>query len=121
MREGKTQKNPHARKQLTLALILRAFEDHYIEDSFAPGYLLTPRTSVNNIGAKALHDQINKNGAAIKVETKNNPELGNYLDLIKAIYGAPEDGVCRIKHPEEDAQLNFYGDGRLKRKKAKRT
>jgi hypothetical protein len=108
------------KKQLAFALILNAFAAHYLEDFFAPGHVRTPRTDVNNVGAKGIHDIVDRLGADITVKTRNNPELMLYLGLIRDIYGDPEGGVWRLSDLKEDGDMKLYGDGRLTKEKGQK-
>ena len=99
---------------LAWALVLNAFAVHYLEDFFAPGHVLTPRTEVNNISARALHDKMDKEGAEISV--KMNPELTGYLDVIremKHLNGDTEAGVNALT-ALDGRYMTIYGDNLMK-------
>jgi hypothetical protein len=103
------------RGNLAWALVVNAFAAHYLEDFFAPGHVLTPRTEVNNISARALHDTLNKDGAEIRVQM--NPELLAYLDIIKEmkqLNGDPEPGVNAITSLD-GKYMTIYGDDQVKK------
>jgi hypothetical protein len=100
------------RGNLVWALVLNAFAAHYLEDFFAPGHVLTPRTEVNNISARALHDSWDKEGAQIRIKTTG--KLTDYLDIIKEMNGDAEEGVRAIT-TLKDNHMRIYGDGLLKK------
>lgn len=45
------------------ALALNAIADHYLQDYFAPGHLVTPRDRLTDLPATAMHDLANQMGA----------------------------------------------------------
>ncbi len=99
---------------LAWAVVVSAFAAHYLEDFFAPGHVLTPRTEVNNISARALHDILDKDGA--KISVKMSPELAGYLDVIremKQLNGDTEQGVNALL-TLDGRYMNTYGDGLMK-------
>ncbi len=102
------------RGNLAWALVISAFASHYLEDFFAPGHVLTPRTEVNNISARALHDILDKDGAEISIKTTE--KIKDYLDIIremKEINGDSEEGVKAIINLK-DNYMTIYGDGLMK-------
>jgi hypothetical protein len=102
------------RGNLAWALVVNAFAAHYLEDFFAPGHVLTPRTEVNNISARALHDILDKEGA--KISVKMTPELMGYLDVIKEmkqLNGDTEQGVNALL-ALDGRYMTVYGDGLIK-------
>lgn len=108
------------RGNLAWALVLSAFAAHYLEDFFAPGHVLTPRTEVNNISARALHDILDEGGAEISIKTTE--KLKDYLDIIKEmkeINGDSEEGVKAI-YELKDNYMTIYGDGLLKKTKGQK-
>jgi hypothetical protein len=100
-----------ANGNLALALAINAFAVHYLEDFFAPGHLFTPRTEVNNITSRMLHDKFNREGATIDVTL--NPDLRSYLELIKkevSHVSHTEAGVDEISNGQP---IMFKGDDQL--------
>lgn len=103
------------RGNLVWALVLNAFAVHYLEDFFAPGHVLTPRTEVNNISARALHDRLDEEGAEIRIKTTG--KLIEYLEILremKDINGDPEPGVQAVL-TLGDGTMRIYGDGLVKK------
>jgi hypothetical protein len=99
---------------LAWALVLSAFAAHYLEDFFAPGHVLTPRTEVNNISARALHDTLNKEGAEISITS--NAELTEYLDIIKEMKqmnGDSEPGLKALSALNGE-YMTIFGDSLMK-------
>lgn len=107
------------RGNLCLALVLNAFAVHYLEDFFAPGHLLSPRTDINNISALALHDMWNEKGAEISINM--SAELMDYLDIIKKMkqIGDSEEGVKALVDLN-GKYLTIYGDGLLNKSKGQK-
>lgn len=100
------------RGNLASALVLNAFAAHYLEDFFAPGHVLTPRTEVNNISARALHDSWDNEGAQMRITTIG--KLMDYLDIIKEMNGDAAEGV-RALTALDGNYLRIYGDGLLRK------
>lgn len=103
------------RGNLVWALVLNAFAAHYLEDFFAPGHVLTPRTEVNNISARALHDSWNNQGADLGI--KSTAKLMDYLEILretKDVNGDAEAGVQAVT-TLDGAYMKIYGDGLLKK------
>ena len=103
------------RGNLVWALVLNAFAAHYLEDFFAPGHVLTPRTEVNNISARALHDRLDDEGADIRITSTG--KLTEYLEILKEmkdINGDAEAGVQALA-ALGDGTLRIYGDGLVKK------
>jgi len=44
------------------ALVANAIADHYLHDFFAPGHIVTPRNSLTDVLATAMHDLANQEG-----------------------------------------------------------
>ena len=44
------------------ALVLNALSDHYLQDFFAPGHIVTPRGAMADVPATARHDRANDDG-----------------------------------------------------------
>ncbi len=46
------------------ALFVNAIADHYLQDFFAPGHIVTPRAIMDDVAATAMHDTANSDGAS---------------------------------------------------------
>jgi len=44
------------------ALVVNAIADHYLQDFFAPGHIVTPRSRLSDVPATAMHDSANESG-----------------------------------------------------------
>lgn len=50
------------------ALLLNAYADHYLQDSFAPGHILAPRNEASDdVVSLALHDSFNRSGLGYRL------------------------------------------------------
>lgn len=47
---------------LFAAMVLEAYADHFLQDFYAPGHLVTPRTEMVDFASAASHDKYNRNG-----------------------------------------------------------
>ena len=100
------------RGNLAWALVLNAFAAHYLEDFFAPGHVLTPRTEVNNISARALHDSWDNQGAQMRIKTTE--KLTEYLEIIRGMDSDAAEGV-RALMALDGKYMQIYGDGLLRK------
>lgn len=50
------------------ALLLNAYADHFLEDFFAPGHVVTPRRRLHDVAALGIHDNYNDVGARFRVD-----------------------------------------------------
>lgn len=64
------------------ALIVNAIADHYLQDLFAPGHLVTARDSLTDLPATAQHDLANRMGAIFRPDAR---DLGEVLDFLCGI------------------------------------
>ena len=72
--------NPYA------ALIVNAISDHYLQDFFAPGHLVTPRDRLTDLPATAMHDLANQMGAIF------NPKVAApIVEMLTYLCGAKID------------------------------
>jgi hypothetical protein len=101
--------------RLGTALLLNAFGDHYLQDSFAPGHVLTPRRQLHDAAALATHDYYNRKGAPFA--------LGNVDSLLPLTETAEADallsGLWASGDPSQhlrsiaNSTVDMLGDGRL--------
>jgi hypothetical protein len=68
--------------QLASALIFEAYADHFLEDFFAPGHIVTPRSSTGDMASLEMHDKYNRRALGFVVDEKSAATL---LDMIKSI------------------------------------
>jgi hypothetical protein len=57
---------------------MNAIATHFLEDFFAPGHVITPRTGLHDYSALAMHDHYNRVGARFAIE--NGEALARLLD-----------------------------------------
>jgi hypothetical protein len=63
---------------LNHALLINAVADHYLQDLFAPGHVITRRRSLTDVVATAMHDARNERGAMFYA----NEPAGNMRDAL---------------------------------------
>jgi hypothetical protein len=121
-------------KNLFGALVVNAIADHFLQDFFAPGHLVTPRESLTDVPATAMHDLANIMGAAFT--PKMSDRLATVLkfictgsikatDTARCLPGEPASSLLReleltqIERPlarllsGTDKPILFRGDGQL--------
>lgn len=54
-------------KQLFGAFVLNALADHYLQDFFAPGHIVTPRENFHDSFAMGWHDHYNRKGVSFEL------------------------------------------------------
>lgn len=116
------------------ALIINAIADHYLQDFFAPGHIVTPRDAMTDVQATAMHDLANKMGAAF-LPRLQDPSLLNILKYLCTPVGTSDTcaplprvtekllrdanliGRARplraMLSPGSDVSMKFKGDGQL--------
>lgn len=130
------QPSPGRQRNIFGGLVINAISDHYLQDFFAPGHLVTPRDAMTDVQATAMHDLANKMGAVF-LPGKISPELRKILEIL-CIPGGVEDECAPIpkvnattlqkahltrrasplqeildRSKEADWALKFKGDGQL--------
>ncbi len=104
---------------LFLALMLNSFADHYLEDFFVPGHILTPRYGLHDAVALAMHDQFNIIGTAFILDREAiKRDLAPLLDdvpndVLESIHASPE--LIRAFRSGDLGDLTMWGDSNLKR------
>lgn len=100
-----------ANKTLT-ALISNAFADHYMEDFYASGHVITQRQKLHDIPAMSQHDKVNWYG--LKFRFAHLDTLQAFID--KLPHDAPEYlYYCgELEKMRSHPELTFYGDGKLR-------
>ena len=92
------------------ALARSAIADHYLQDFFAPGHMITPRDGLPDVIALSWHDHYNKLG--IPVVVRNVAALSPIISFI--------DSNTRNGHSDYDADFGNIADHRLPRYAAER-
>lgn len=106
--------------KLLSALVQNAFADHYLEDQYAPGHIVTPRSTLHDVTSNSLHDQYNRIGLSFRA--LNTGVLAELLDwevidgelatALEAIgCGAPAVRGCLQRL--EESPLILRGDGQM--------
>ena len=68
------------------ALVINAISDHYLQDIFAPGHIVTWRSKLTDVVANAYHDKINRKGLKIDI---NKEWITRKLGSLPTNYGKP--------------------------------
>jgi hypothetical protein len=108
------------RQNLYAALIANAISDHYLQDSFAPGHMVTPRYNFEDEFALGMHDKYNKVGDDFEIE--HWAELLPILEFIKKAtvvedanqvnaYGFPASAITQLERNHQ--RIRLQGDGYL--------
>lgn len=82
------------------ALITNAVADHYLQDLFAPGHIVTPRDKLTDLPATATHDLANRMGTLFK--PKLSPEL---IEIVRFLCGAGNSSDQPTPTCNDDAPL----------------
>ncbi len=118
------------------ALMVNAIADHYLQDFFAPGHVVTPRDIMTDVPATAMHDAANDRGAMFVADVGDDglrrvlrfmcrrtaagdaEPLGHCPDtaaLVPRAYGTPDEVADAIRSLLADAPapIRFLGDTHL--------
>lgn len=101
LRPRGTKRQGDVPSSLYRAIIMSAFSDHFLEDFFAPGHVLTPRQFLHDAGAMALHDRFHRE--TFEFHIKHADELEPFAPPGSSVLG-------RI---ESDGAVRMGGDGHL--------
>lgn len=71
---------PTGSERLFAGLFMNAISNHYLEDSFAPGHVITPREGMHDAAAISMHDYYNRVGAEFSIEPTRWQELAALID-----------------------------------------
>ena len=82
-----------ARDHLVMALLLEAYADHFLEDFFAPGHVMTPRSSTVDMQALALHDAYNRKEVAFCVRPEAAAQILALSDGLARAQSVPGNGL----------------------------
>ncbi|MBB5031457.1 hypothetical protein [Prosthecobacter vanneervenii] len=120
-----------AEGNLWAALLMNAYADHFLQDSFAPGHIISPRDeNSQDVYATMIHDEGNRHAMLChlqklsechqalskvlrlseKLHAGTVPELAQKLKRVKLL---PEVGRQLLQHHEWEKR--FYGDDQLNR------
>ena len=110
-------------ERLFAGLFMNAISNHYLEDSFAPGHVITPREGMHDAAAISMHDYYNREGAEFAIDSTHWRELAALIDPARhaSLFlqdekdrTAMEDLLRGIKdHGFETGVLWLRGDGYL--------
>lgn len=69
-------------RNLFAALLLNSIADHFLQDFFAPGHIVTPRFGLHDAAAMGLHNRYNSIGSTFVVdEARFNSDLAGLLEM----------------------------------------
>ncbi len=124
-------------ESLFVAFVAEAVALHFLQDSFAPGHLLTPRSGSTDIIARGMHNTHNRAGARVFI-ADGEPWAGLEGALQQVLQGGPqretvqkaanelsirsEDSAspspCKRQTPDETTapikSSLYFGDGKLR-------
>lgn len=115
-RDGTGRGGSCSTRSLHVALAINSYADHLLQDLFAPGHVITPRNTMHDIIAIAMHDRFNAMGAIFHL----SPD--GWKDLSKLLSSETTDcfpsSACRdwqqvTQNIESDHELQLLGDGKL--------
>ena len=120
-------------ERLWIALMLNAYADHFLQDSYAPGHAITPRDHLHDLPSLAMHDYYNK--VATKYQVKNVEELPFCSKRDLALLAELNDTQLRasaeelrprivrllehLTNPDSKSIIEIQGDNRLYRDRYK--
>lgn len=103
------------------AFLLSAYADHFLQDYFAPGHTLTPRSLTSDMYSLAIHDRYNKKGHLFQVT--NCDRIINICNQVKKSLALKTDRekklkerlvcICPDDNVKEIGTLMLYGDDYL--------
>jgi hypothetical protein len=115
-----------AGKQLASALIFEAYADHFLEDFFAPGHIVTPRASSGDMSSIAVHDKYNRRLFMFSVEPAMAKKLSKMIEIIDEVdlrdvptglvVSGSELEALREDLEGDDPVVAMKGDGFLKKR-----
>ena len=123
---GYSEATGTTRPRLDIALQLNAIGDHFLQDSLAPGHIITPRASMHDLPAMSMHDRYNVLGAAFRLDDWCGLQeiAADRGPVSMALRGGPmhdcdPDAVPREANPLFEAScesgflVDLWGDGML--------
>lgn len=105
--------------QLYGALVLNALADHYLQDFFAPGHIVTPRENFHDAFAMGWHDRYNRNGVSFVLNRDWINNAGVFPSCTTGSAACLEWHVDRAleryfdNSAEMPSSVTLYGDGSL--------
>lgn len=94
------------------AIVINAISDHYLQDIFAPGHIVTPRYALSDVPATAMHDLANNKG--IYFYPSDFKGIDRILDYIcgteKNDRDSPELPLSEC-HLNDDLKRDLIGQG----------
>lgn len=114
-----------AEKNYVAALVTNAVADHYLQDLFAPGHIVTPRDKLTDLPATATHDLANQMGLVF--ETHLNEDIWEILGFLCGSKGGADDASIqcdataavpmKLTSEAKIVDLDFHTRALLKNKK----
>ncbi len=77
---GNAPSGPPGSERLFSGLFMNAISNHYLQDSFAPGHVVTPREGMHDASAISMHDYYNRVGADFSINANRWNELAALID-----------------------------------------
>jgi hypothetical protein len=118
-----------ANGNLFAAMALEAYADHFLQDFFAPGHVITPRTELVDFASLALHDRTNRRGLDFSFAKGFSAELLKLVQKVENTTGScphaidPDESAFQLTSKDfstlraaiSEGSLRFYGDSKLRK------
>lgn len=92
---------------LYTALIEAAIAAHYIEDSFAPGHIITMREARADYPANTLHDRYNFTGRCFAISKKERGRVAHFLGTLEGLLEQDEKLLKELELKKDDVKAYF--------------
>lgn len=92
-------------KNIFSSLLANAASDHYLQDAFAPGHIISWRNRLTDTVANAQHDLINRKGVLVEF----HPGPVGDADFVDRVYASLQEDLARDYFfvPRDDARLKY--------------
>jgi hypothetical protein len=103
---------------LFAALLINSIGDHFLQDFFAPGHIITPRFGLHDAAALSMHNKYNTLGAWFRIDRKEFQEdLKPLLEFLALASLSHERFAQSADELRNDDYVPLYGDSQLKESK----
>lgn len=109
----------NVRGNLFGALLVNSIADHFLQDFFAPGHIITPRFGLHDAVALSMHNKYNTLGAWFHINrTVFNEDLLPLFTFLPSSSLSKERFMDAYRTVAEDDYIPLWGDSQLSRSKA---
>jgi hypothetical protein len=100
-------------ENLFAALVINSIADHFLQDFFAPGHIVTPRFGLHDAAAMAVHNRYNSIGSTFVID---QDELRTQLHPLLVLFLSTKEGGRFVEAAGAlDRPVPLWGDSNLKR------